>query len=142
MVAMVTKQKIFDQLYLYETFKDEPIPHKNFTFLHQGSYEIPGGGGGVGPTPMVSDVGPKPLVLNLMKIIRMDQLADRPIVTFRDQRVGPTPMVSDVGPKPLVLNLMKIIRMDQLADRPIVTFRDQPILFELCLEAKISLSKR
>ena len=26
----------------YETFKDEHIPHKNFTFLRQGSHEIPG----------------------------------------------------------------------------------------------------
>ena len=50
MVTMVTKQKIFDQLYRYETFKDEPIPHKNFTFLGQGSYEITGGGG-VRPNP-------------------------------------------------------------------------------------------
>ena len=24
-------------------FKDEPIPHKNFMFLSQGSYVIPGG---------------------------------------------------------------------------------------------------
>ena len=43
MVTMVTKQKIFDQLYFYETVGDEPIPHKNFTLLGQGSYEIPGG---------------------------------------------------------------------------------------------------
>ena len=27
----------------YDTFKDEPIPHKNFTFLSQGSYVVPGG---------------------------------------------------------------------------------------------------
>ena len=47
---MVTKQKIFDQLYFYETFNNEPIPHKNFTFLGQGSYEITEGGGeGVRP---------------------------------------------------------------------------------------------
>ena len=26
----------------YDTFKDEPIPHKNFTFLSQGSYVILG----------------------------------------------------------------------------------------------------
>ena len=45
MVTMVTKQNILNQLYLCETFKDEPIPHKNFTFLGQGSYEITGGGG-------------------------------------------------------------------------------------------------
>ena len=48
MVIMVTKQKIFDQLYFFETVMDEPIPHKNFTLLGQGSHEIPGG---VGPTP-------------------------------------------------------------------------------------------
>ena len=59
MVTTVTKQKIFDQLYLFATFKDEPIPHKNFTFLHKGSYEIPGGSA---RPPLVSDVGPKPLV--------------------------------------------------------------------------------
>ena len=65
MVTMVTKQKIFDQLYLYETIKDEPIPHKNFTFLGQGSYEITGaGGGGRGSArpPLVSEVVPKSLV--------------------------------------------------------------------------------
>ena len=27
----------------YETFKDQAIPHQKFTFLRQGSYEIPGG---------------------------------------------------------------------------------------------------
>ena len=45
MVTMVTKQKIFDQLYFtfYETFKDEPIPHKNVSFIRQGRYKIPGG---------------------------------------------------------------------------------------------------
>ena len=46
--------------YLIETFKDEPIPHKNFTFLRQGSYEIIGGS--ARPPPPVSDVVPKPLV--------------------------------------------------------------------------------
>ena len=45
----------------YETFKDEPMPHKNFTFLGQGSYEITGGRGSARP-PLVSDVVPKPLV--------------------------------------------------------------------------------
>ena len=40
---MVTKQKIFDQLYFYETVMDESIPHQNFTLLGQGSLEIPGG---------------------------------------------------------------------------------------------------
>ena len=28
----------------FETVRDEPIPHKNFMFLGQGSHEIPGGG--------------------------------------------------------------------------------------------------
>ena len=41
MVTMVTKQKI--NFTFYETFQDEAIPHKNFTFLRQGSYEITGG---------------------------------------------------------------------------------------------------
>ena len=59
MVTMVTKQNISDQLYL-ETFKDEPIPHKNFTFLGNGSYEITGGG--PNPPPLESDVVPKSLV--------------------------------------------------------------------------------
>ena len=44
----------------YETFRDEPVPHENFTFLHQGSHEIPGGGRPDSP-PLVSDVGRKPL---------------------------------------------------------------------------------
>ena len=48
MVTMVTKQTIFDQLYFCETFKDEPIPNRNFTFLGQGNCEITGGGGGGG----------------------------------------------------------------------------------------------
>ena len=61
MVTMVTKQKIFDQLYFYETFKDEPIPHKNFTLVGQGSYEITGGLARL-PPPPVSDVVLKPLV--------------------------------------------------------------------------------
>ena len=43
MVTMVTKQKIFDQLYFFETGREEPIPHKSFTLLGQGSHEIPGG---------------------------------------------------------------------------------------------------
>ena len=65
MVTMVTKQKIFDQLYLYETFKDEPIPHKNFTFLGQGSYEITGAG--VGPTPLGIRCGSKILGIRRVK---------------------------------------------------------------------------
>ena len=51
----------------YETFKDEPIPHKNFTFLGQGSYEITGGGRPSPPPPLVSDVVPKPLVSEGLK---------------------------------------------------------------------------
>ena len=38
---MVTKKR--NLINFFETFKDEPIPHKNFTFLGQGSYEITGG---------------------------------------------------------------------------------------------------
>ena len=48
MVTMMTKQRYLTNFTFYETFKDEPITHKNFTFLGQGSYEIPGR---VGPTP-------------------------------------------------------------------------------------------
>ena len=66
MVTMVTKQKIFDQLNLFETFKDEPIPHKNFTFLGQGSYEITGGSARLLPS-LVSDVVPKPLISEGLK---------------------------------------------------------------------------
>ena len=55
MVTMVTKQKIFDQLYLFETVRDEPIPHKNFMLLGQGSHQIPGGS--VLSPSLVSDVG-------------------------------------------------------------------------------------
>ena len=39
----------------YETFKDEPIPHKNFMFLRQGGYEIPEGSGQPSPPPLVSE---------------------------------------------------------------------------------------
>ena len=42
MVTMVTKQKIFDQHTYYEAIMDEPIPHKTFTLVNQGSHEIPG----------------------------------------------------------------------------------------------------
>ena len=41
--------------------KDEPIPHKNFTFLGQGSYEITGGGGGGGVPPLGIRCGSKTL---------------------------------------------------------------------------------
>ena len=51
MVTMVTRYLI--NFTFFETFKDEPIPHKNFTFLGQLGYEITGG-------PLVSDVVPKP----------------------------------------------------------------------------------
>ena len=60
MVTMVTKQKI--NFTFYEAFKDEPIPHKNFTLLGQGSHEIPGG------DPPVSDVGTKTLGNRRVKI--------------------------------------------------------------------------
>ena len=63
MVTMVTKQKIFDRFTIYETFKDEPISHKNFMFLRQGSYEISGNRPDPPPPPpLVFDVLPKPLV--------------------------------------------------------------------------------
>ena len=62
MVTMVTNQKIFDELYLFETFEDEPIPHKNFTLLGQGSHEILGG------LALVSDVGSNTLGNRRVKI--------------------------------------------------------------------------
>ena len=77
MFTMVTKRKVFDQLYLFATFKDEPIPHTflgqgSFTFLGQGSYEITGGVADP-PPPLVSDVVPKPLVSEgLNSTTRMD----------------------------------------------------------------------
>ena len=41
MVTMVTKNKRYlINFTFYETFKDKPIPHKDFMFLGQGSYEI------------------------------------------------------------------------------------------------------
>ena len=62
MVTMVTKQRYLINFTFYETFKDEPIPHKNFTLLGQGSYEITGGVDPTPPPPLVSDVVPKRLV--------------------------------------------------------------------------------
>ena len=47
MVTMVTKHKVIHFAY-FETVRDEPIPHKNFMLLGQGSYEIPGGGSPLG----------------------------------------------------------------------------------------------
>ena len=68
MVAMVTKQKIFDKLYLlYEPFKDEPIPHKNFKSLLQESSEMAGGLTPPPPLSPVSDVVLKPLVSEGLK---------------------------------------------------------------------------
>ena len=61
MVTMVTNKRYLINFTFFETFKDEPIPHKNFTFLGQLGYEITGGGGVV-RRPLVSDVVPKPLV--------------------------------------------------------------------------------
>ena len=57
MVTMVTKQKIFINFTFYETFKDEPISHKNSTLLDQGSHETPGGRADPPPPPPVFDVG-------------------------------------------------------------------------------------
>ena len=66
MVTMVTKQKIFDQLTFCETFKDGPIPHKNFTLLGQESHEIPGGCR-PGPLPWYPMWVPIPLVTEGLK---------------------------------------------------------------------------
>ena len=59
MVTMVTKQKILDQLSVYETVRDESIPQKNFALLGQGIHEIPVEGWPYPPPPHppVSDVG-------------------------------------------------------------------------------------
>ena len=43
MATMVTNKRYLINFTFYETFKDKPIPHKNFTFLGQGSYEMTGG---------------------------------------------------------------------------------------------------
>ena len=61
MVTMVTNKRYLINFTFFETFKDEPIPHKNFTFLGQLGYEITGEEGRPDP-PLVSDVVPKPLV--------------------------------------------------------------------------------
>ena len=61
MVTMVINIRYLINFTFYGTFKDEPIPHKNFMFLHQGSYEIAGGGSARAPS-LVSDIVPKPLV--------------------------------------------------------------------------------
>ena len=63
MVTMVTKQKIFDQLYLLWDIQGWIYILQNFTFPGQGSYEITGGSAlPPPPPPLVSDVVPKPLV--------------------------------------------------------------------------------
>ena len=64
MVTMVTKQKIFDQLYLFETLRDQPITHKYFAFIGQGNYEIAGGGLA---RPLGILCGSKPLVSERLK---------------------------------------------------------------------------
>ena len=66
MITMVAKQKIFDQLYFYETFKGALIPHKNFTLPGRESHEIPEGGG-EGPTPWYPMWVPNPLVSEGLK---------------------------------------------------------------------------
>ena len=76
---MVTKQKYLTNFTFYETFKDESIPHKNFTFLGQGSYEITG----ARPPnpPLLSDVVSKPLVsegLNFHVFFKAGQLQQEP----------------------------------------------------------------
>ena len=67
MVNMVTKQKVFNQLYLFEIVMDEPIPHQNFMLLGQGSHEIPGGS--TRPPPLVSDVGTNTLGNRRVKLV-------------------------------------------------------------------------
>ena len=68
MVTMVTKQKIFDQHYLFETVRDKPIPHKNVMLLGQGSHEIPEGV--APPPPLVSDVGTNTLRNQRVKVAK------------------------------------------------------------------------
>ena len=51
MVTMMQNKRYLINFTFYETVRDEPIPHKNFTLLVQGSHESPP------PPPPVSDVG-------------------------------------------------------------------------------------
>ena len=69
MVTMVTKEKRYlINFTFYETFKDEPIPHKNFTFLREGSYEIPGGQ--PDPSPLGIRCGSKTLGIRRVKELK------------------------------------------------------------------------
>ena len=97
MVTMVANKRYLISFTFFETFKDEPIPHKNSTFLGQLRYEITRGGFGPipPPPPLVSDVVPKPLV----------------------SEVDPKPLVSEVVPKPLVSICYTYI--DQIHDSPV-----------------------
>ena len=65
MVTMVTKRLI--NFTFYGTFKYDPIPHKNFTFLGQGSYEIKGG---LPDLPLGIRCGSKTLGIRRVKVIQ------------------------------------------------------------------------
>ena len=66
MVTMVTNKRYLINFTFFETVRDEPIPHKNFTLLGQGSHEIPGGSA---RPPLVSDVGTNTLGNRRVKIL-------------------------------------------------------------------------
>ena len=65
MVTMVTKRLI--NLTFYGTFKYDPIPYKNCTFLSQGSYEIKGGSA---RPPLGIRCGSKTLCIRRIKVIQ------------------------------------------------------------------------
>ena len=62
MVTMVTKQKIFDQLYLWWDIQGWTYTSQKFHGPRSREYEITGGRPNPPPPPLVSDVVPKPLV--------------------------------------------------------------------------------
>ena len=72
MVTMVRKRKYLINFTFYDIFKEEPIPHKNFTLLGQGSHEISGvrSAPPPPPPPVVSDVGTKTLGNRRVKVSR------------------------------------------------------------------------
>ena len=85
MVTVVTKQRYLINFTFFETFKDEPIPHKNFTFLGEGSYEITGGG--VGPTPLGVRCGFKTLGIRSVKVIHFTSLSFVSNNCFEDHKI-------------------------------------------------------
>ena len=73
MVTMVTNKICLINFTFYETVRDEPIPHKNFTLLGQGNHEITGGGRPDLPPSWHPMWVPIPLVnegLSLQKILK------------------------------------------------------------------------